>query len=63
MAERSHAEDRLNLLKSAVDKALIQISGGLCYHTASAKHGQLMSAQMTLQGALDRLAAMKDIKP
>ncbi|MFO1417254.1 MAG: hypothetical protein U1E83_01155 [Methylotetracoccus sp.] len=37
---------------SAIEKALVQISGGLCYFTAEAKHAQLREAQRTLNDAL-----------
>ncbi|AFU86785.1 hypothetical protein D869_gp129 [Caulobacter phage CcrRogue] len=40
-------------LKAAIDTALVQISGGLCYFTADAKHAQLKDAEKTLERALN----------
>ncbi|AFU87829.1 hypothetical protein CcrKarma_gp312 [Caulobacter virus Karma] len=40
-------------LKQAIDTALVQISGGLCYFTADAKHAQLRDAEKTLERALN----------
>ena len=45
-------EEYSGVLREAVEKALIQISGGLCYTTAEAKHAQLRDAEKTLQAAL-----------
>ena len=39
-------------LRMDVQKALLQISGGLTYFSAAAKHAQLLDAQQTLQEAL-----------
>ncbi|AXQ68497.1 hypothetical protein HOT99_gp120 [Caulobacter phage CcrBL10] len=39
--------------KAAIDTALVQISGGLCYFTADAKHAQLRDAEKTLERALN----------
>jgi hypothetical protein len=39
-------------LRTAIDRALVHISGGLCYVTAASKHAQLMDAQQALREAL-----------
>uniref|UniRef100_A0AB74UMS6 Uncharacterized protein n=1 Tax=Caulobacter phage BL57 TaxID=3348355 RepID=A0AB74UMS6_9VIRU len=41
------------VLREAIDTALVQISGGLCYFTADAKHAQLKDAEKTLERALN----------
>ncbi|ARB14518.1 hypothetical protein Ccr5_gp298 [Caulobacter phage Ccr5] len=41
------------VLREAIDTALVQISGGLCYFTADAKHAQLRDAEKTLERALN----------
>ena len=40
-----------------VKKALNQVSGGLCYFTAEAKHAQLLDVQKTLSEVVDALAS------
>ena len=40
-------------LREAIKKARIQISGGLTYTTAEAKHAQLKDADDTLSAALE----------
>lgn len=41
--------ERIAALEAGVEKALIQIGGGLCCRTASSKHAQLRDAQATLE--------------
>ncbi len=48
--EQAAAE--IERLCAAIDKAKIQISGGLCYFKAESKHVQLKEAQTTLQGVV-----------
>ena len=46
------AAAEIERLGAAIDKALIQISGGLCYFNAESKHAQLKDAQKTLTAAM-----------
>ena len=47
------------LCSEKVKKALNQVSGGLCYFTAEAKHAQLLDVQKTLSEIEDALASPK----
>jgi hypothetical protein len=47
------------LCSEKVKKALSQVSGGLCYFTAEAKHAQLLNVQKTLSEIKDALASPK----
>jgi hypothetical protein len=46
------------LCSEKVEKALNQVSGGLCYFTAEAKHAQLLDVQKTLSEVVDALASL-----
>jgi NTP pyrophosphatase (non-canonical NTP hydrolase) len=45
------------LCSEKVKKALNEVSGGLCYFTAEAKHAQLLDVQKTLSEVVDALAS------
>jgi hypothetical protein len=47
------------LCSEKVKKALNQVSAGLCYFTAEAKHAQLLDVQKTLSEIEDALASPK----
>lgn len=52
--ETQHA--LLVMAKGALEKTAIQISGGLCYATADAKHAQLKDAEKTIGTIIKALA-------
>lgn len=55
----AHAQSCERSMREAIQKALAEISGGLCYFTAEAKHCQLRDAQRTLQAVVDGQPAPK----